>query len=259
MNRTVKLFRSVKRPSGAWGTQPVPDNQLRTLKDLPKGEGNYYLAYYEGKHRQMPPVGRFADAARQNLLQQRKELDARASGVELPPEPEPEPKPESNLNAGVEKYLSQMMSFVGNDGYGRAKKSVNAYRNRLSFYLRFCTEKRVTDLRLGDYDHLMEYVGWLRKQTKRNGKAISDRYVFNIFATLGTFALSLDITVPAKKILPKLGYKKKEVKAHTDRELQLLWASCTPDEELLYKFLSSMAQSVCGVGIPPFSHTNSKS
>jgi len=236
MNRTVKLYRSVKRPLGAWSTRPVPDKQLRTLRDLPEGEGNYYLAYYEGKHRQMPPVGRFADAAKQKLVQKRKELDARATGVELPPETEPEPKPESNLAAEVEKYLSQMMSFVGNDGYGRTKKSVNAYRNRLSFYLRFCTEKRVTDLRLGDYDHLMEYVGWLRKQAKRNGKTISDRYVFNIFATLGTFALSLDITVPAKKILPKLGYKKKDVKAHTDRELQSLWASCMPDEELLYKF-----------------------
>lgn len=165
----------------------------------------------------MPPVGRFADAAKQRLIQKRKELDARATGVELPPKPEPEPKPESNLAAGVEKYLSQMMSFVGNDGYGRTKKSVNAYRNRLSFYLRFCAEKRVTDLRLGDYDHLMEYVGWLRRQTKRNGKMVSDRYVFNIFATLGTFALSLDITVPAKKILLKLGDKKKEVKAHTEK------------------------------------------
>jgi hypothetical protein len=132
MNRTVKLYRSVKRVSGAWGTKPVPDNQLKNLKDLPEGEGNYYLAYYEGKHRQMPPVGRFADAAKQKLVQKRKELDARATGVELPPEPEPEPKPESNLAAGIEKYLSQMMSFVGNDGYGRTKKSVNAYRRSQS-------------------------------------------------------------------------------------------------------------------------------
>jgi len=238
MNRTVKLYRSVKCPSGAWATQPVPDNRLRSLKDLPEKRDNFYLVYYAGKTRQMPPVGRFADAAKQKLIQKRKELDARATGVELPAEPLPElnPKPELNLAAGVEKYLSQMMSFVGNDGHGRTKKSVNAYRNRLSFYLRFCAENCVTGLRLGDYDHLMEYVGWLRKQTKRNGKTISDRCVFNIFATLGTLALSLDITVPAKKVLPKLGYKKKEVKAHTDRELQSLWASCMPDEELLYKF-----------------------
>jgi hypothetical protein len=54
MNRTVKLYRSVKRPSGDWGTKPVPDKQLKNLEDLPKGEGNYYLAYYERKHRQMP-------------------------------------------------------------------------------------------------------------------------------------------------------------------------------------------------------------
>jgi hypothetical protein len=45
------------------------------------------------------------------------------------------------LRRDVEKHLSQMMSFVGNVGYGRNKKSVNAYRNRLkSFYLRFCAD-----------------------------------------------------------------------------------------------------------------------
>ena len=63
----------------------------------------------------MPSAGRFADAAKQKLVQNRKELDTRATGVELPPEPEPEPGPESNLAAAIEKYLSQMMSFVGND------------------------------------------------------------------------------------------------------------------------------------------------
>ena len=98
MNRTVKLYRSVKRPSGAWGTQPVPDNQLRTLRDVPKSEGSYYLAYYEGKHRQMPPVGPFADAAKQKLIQKRKELDARATGIELPPEPKPESNPSSTFS-----------------------------------------------------------------------------------------------------------------------------------------------------------------
>ena len=39
MNRTVKLYCSVKRPSGDWGTKPVPDKQLMNLKDLPEGRG----------------------------------------------------------------------------------------------------------------------------------------------------------------------------------------------------------------------------
>lgn len=61
----MRVYRSVKCASGAWGTESVPDKLLKNLKDLPEGEGNYYLAYYEGKHRQMPPLGRFADAAKQ--------------------------------------------------------------------------------------------------------------------------------------------------------------------------------------------------
>ena len=132
MNRTVKLYRSVKRPSGAWGVQPVPDNQLRTLVDLHKSERNYYLAYYDGKQRQMPSVGRFAAAAKQKLVQRRKQLDALASGVELAPEPEP--KAESDIAAEVNKFLEQQQAFVGSDGYGAAKKSISSYRNRLGFY-----------------------------------------------------------------------------------------------------------------------------
>jgi integrase len=138
--------------------------------------------------------------------------------------------------AEVQTFLAQQQAFVGNDGYGAAKKSISAYRNRLGFYLRFCAEKHVTDVRIGDFDHLMEYVVWLRLQTKRNGQTIGDRYVANIFSTLGTFALTYGITTPNKKVLSRLGYAKKAVKAHTDRELQLIWAAMRPDEELLYKF-----------------------
>jgi integrase len=181
----------------------------------------------------MPSVGRFADAAKQKLVQKRKELDALASGVELAPEHEP--KAESDM-VEVNKFLEQQQAFVGNDGYGAAKKSISAYRNRLGFYLRFCAEIRVTDVRFGDFDHLMKYVGWLRLQKKRNGQAIGDRCVANIFSTLGTFALAHGVTTPNKKVLSKLGYAKKVVKAHPDRELQLMWAAMTPDEELLYKF-----------------------
>jgi hypothetical protein len=104
-------------------------------------------------------------------------------------------------------------------------------------------------LRLGDYDHLLEFVGWLRQRTEQNGKEISDRYGFNIFDTPGTFALSLDITVRAKEILPKLGYQKKKIKAHTDRELQSLWASYTLDEEFVIQiFLWSMGREQTGTG-----------
>jgi integrase len=239
MNRTVKLYQSVKRGNN-WGTEPVPNNQLKNLHDLPEGGGNYYLAFYEGTKRRMAPVGRFADAVKQKLMRKRGELEM---GME-PPAPDPEPKAESCIEAEIKKFLEQQEAFVGESGYGTAPKTIKVYRTRLGFYLRFCAEKKITNVRVGDYDHLMEYVGWLRTQTKSNGKGIGDRYVHNIFSTLYTFALSAYDIVTPKKVMAKLGYSKKVVKAHTDRELQMLWAAMTPDEELVYKFfLWSLARN----------------
>jgi hypothetical protein len=40
-NTVVKLYRSKKSKSGAWGTEPVSDKELKNLKDLPEGGGNY--------------------------------------------------------------------------------------------------------------------------------------------------------------------------------------------------------------------------
>jgi integrase len=237
MNRTVKLYRSVKRNKD-WGTEPVPDNQLKNLKDLCEGQGNFYLAYYEGPKRRMAPVGRFADAAKQKLMRKWGELEM---GLESPA---PEPKAESSIEAAIKKFVEQQEAFVGESGYGTAPRTVKVYRKRLEFYLRFCAEKKITDVRVGDYDHLMEYVGWLRKQTKSNGKKIGDRYTHNIFSTLFTFALSAYDIITPKRVMARLGYAKKIVKAHTDRELQLLWAAMTPDEELIYKFfLWSLARN----------------
>jgi len=50
----------------------------------------------------------------------------------------------------------------------------------LEFYLRFCAEKHITDLRLGDFDHLMEYVGWLRQQKKRGSPPFAAPLLWNL-------------------------------------------------------------------------------
>src|ERR1700733_10964858 len=164
-NTVVKLYRSSKRRDGAWGTEPIKDSELKNLKDLPEGHGNFYLAFYEGTHRKMPSVGRFADVAKQKLVAQRRVQEASCLGVTLPPTPEP--KGVSPVADLIEKFLKQQQTFVGQDGYGAAKKSITAYRARLDFYLRFLKSKPNMDRSLealGNYDHLMEYVSFLQKQ-----------------------------------------------------------------------------------------------
>jgi site-specific recombinase XerD len=242
-NRIVTLYRTVKISSGKWSPQPIADRELKDLKNLPEHAGNYYLSYYEAKSRRMPSVGRFADAARQALAKKRRELENRALG--LPVFPEPEPQVENSLADAITKFLTQQQAMVGNDGYGAARKTVKAYTSRLEFYKEFCASKRISSIELKDTDHLWDYVAWLRerrkytgkrKQRKRNGAKFSDRYVHNVVSTVATFALTLDIDTVSKKILKKLGYAKKEILAYSGRELNLLWAAMTPDEELLYKF-----------------------
>jgi hypothetical protein len=116
MNRTVKLYQSVKRNKD-WGTEPVPDNQLKNLKDLCEGQGNFYLAYYEGTNRRMAPVGRFADAAKQKLMRKRGELEM---GLEPATPDDPGPKAESSIEAAIKKFVEQQEAFVGESGYGTA-------------------------------------------------------------------------------------------------------------------------------------------
>jgi integrase len=243
-NRTVRLYRTLKNSSGKWSPQPIDDRELKELKDLREGAGNYYLSYYETKSRRMPSVGRFADAARQALAKKRRELENRALG--LPVLTEPEPKIEDSLTDAIAKFMSQQEAMVGNDGYGAARKTVKAYTGRLEFYKEFCASKRITTIeRLKDTDHLWEYVAWLRerrkfsgkgKDRKRKGERFSDRHVHNLVSTLATFAVTLDIDTVGKKVLKKLGYAKKEIIAYSQRELSLLWAAMTPEQELLYKF-----------------------
>jgi hypothetical protein len=36
-NRVVRLYRTVKIPSGKWSPQPIADRELKDLKDLPEG------------------------------------------------------------------------------------------------------------------------------------------------------------------------------------------------------------------------------
>jgi hypothetical protein len=122
MNRTVKLYCSVKRPSGDWGTKPVPDKQLMNLKDLPEGQGHYYLAYYEGKHRQMPPVGSFADAAKQKLIQKRQGTGCTCNGRGPTPNkysdgqddwPLPLPRSAANVRHGCGQSFCSMATLLG--------------------------------------------------------------------------------------------------------------------------------------------------
>jgi integrase len=243
-NKVVRLYRTVKTSSGKWSPQPVRDSELKDIKDLAEGEGNYYLSYYEGGKRRMPPVGRFADAAKQALAKKRRGLENRNLG--LPVLPEPEPRAEDSLAAAMGKFLGQQQAMVGNDGYGSARNSILAYTRRLELYKEFCALEDITTTeKLKDVGHLWDYVAWLRQQRKHTGKGkerqrkgerFSDRYVHNIVSTLGTFAMSLDIDVVCKKVVKKLGYAKKEIIAYSGPELNFMWAAMTPDEELLYKF-----------------------
>ena len=43
MNRTVKLYCSVKRPSGDWGTKPVPDMISRLSETLEAPKREWYI------------------------------------------------------------------------------------------------------------------------------------------------------------------------------------------------------------------------
>ena len=121
-NKAVALYQSVKI-NGKWTFRKVPEQRLRRLS-----EGKYHVSWYEGAKKKMEPVGLEPDVARAALTRKERELALIAVGGKIA---EPKNKDSIRVSAAVEEYFADLRLREGKDGYGVAKKTIQAYNRRL--------------------------------------------------------------------------------------------------------------------------------
>ncbi len=127
----------------------------------------------------------------------------------------------------VYQWLSELQVLKGKDQHGKSEKTIKAYTYRLGFFLDFSVQRKLTCLDQTDRGQLLRYVKFLQDHEKD----LSDRTVYNIFATLNTFFRAQDIYI-AGKILSELSYAEKPVKPYATEELDAMFAGMDKEEAL---------------------------
>ncbi len=168
--------------------------------------GPYFLRYsLQDGTRPWEPVGDDLDAAIEAQKQKQAYLDALAANV--PVAQDQQDVARLKITDTVYQWLSELQVLKGKDQHGKSEKTIKAYTYRLGFFLDFSVQRKLTCLDQTDRGQLLRYVKFLQDHEKD----LSDRTVYNIFATLNTFFRAQDIYI-AGKILSELSYAEKPVK-----------------------------------------------
>jgi integrase len=232
-NKTAVLYQHIKI-GGKWTYQKAPTKRLRHLS-----EGAYYLSWYEGTRKQLESVGPDPDVAKVALDKKSAELAFIATGGEVK-EAEVKPAEEERGNRksvadAINEYLDDCRDRQGKSGYGLAKTTVDAYRNRLGYLTEFKPEAFLDEVDL-------DFIKRFRRFLLNHPDDLGDRSCYNAMQAVSTFLIKYDINV-AKKILKEMSFPPKPLIPYTNDELAIFFGASTEEEARIFKFfLHSMGR-----------------
>lgn len=224
-NKKVTLYQSVKR-DGRWTYQKAATRPKRLR------EGSYYVSWYVGKVKQMLPVGCDPDVAVAAVKRKEAELKFIAAGGEIKQPPESD---RTLVSTAVNEYIEDCRDRQGKSGYGLAKTTVEAYKNRLSFFTEFMPTgylDEVDERRIRDFS----------RSLLRHEGDMSDRTRYNIVQAVKTFLLKHD-NKAANPVLKEMGFPPTEVIPYSLQDMAKFFSVCDEREKLTFQFfLHSMCR-----------------
>ncbi|MDX6459455.1 MAG: hypothetical protein QOE55_3152, partial [Acidobacteriaceae bacterium] len=165
----------------------------------------YYLDWYQGGKRKRKAVGRDALQA-QNLSHDRKPRQSTSHPT---------------LPAAIAGYLEEIQA-------AKKPKTLAAYALSLEYFGRYCQKPNINDVERSD---LLAYSGHLR-----DTEELAARTVHNHFANLVSF-----LKWAGREKIARKGdwpvYTEEEPETYEPEELTRLFATCTSEERLLFRFL----------------------
>jgi integrase len=197
---------------------------------------SYYLRYRLDGKRQCPPAGN-------DLLEaenQRKSLEIRLFAAERSGARSPEP---TGANAQAQtrriKIVDAVSTYFANlEAQGKDPKSIRTYKIAVDGFVASCSKMFVDEIEKQD---VFNYLGWLRKQPQRKRKHSNrERTYFNKVSHVAIFLKAFGKSNLLKSTEYPT-YDEKPVKAHTDAELNLLYAAADDKERFLLDFFLGIA------------------
>jgi len=225
MNTTVSITKRIDRKY-----YPVAYNTNGSIKpgivkikgvETALAGGNFYINYYQGKKAIRESVGPEAGVARNKRDKKVKELVAIANGVKaglILVAPSDDTR--TSLESAGAGWLDEISEH-------KDHKTFLAYRVAVRLFLESCEKLYVDQVTRED---MMEFTTYLR-----NEYGHSDRTVANKFSAIMSFMNWAKVDV-------KLGeydwpqYTNKKPVVYSQDQLDKLYAACTPDERLLFRF-----------------------
>lgn len=227
----VKLIKKIKIPSpdgATWTFAPAlfdskgrvrRDHVMVSGSDEVHPEGSYYLEWWNGGRRSREAAGPNAFVAAHKVRVKQTELAAVREGI-IPPMPPVEEIPQRTMLAAA---LSTYVDYVR---YHRSLRTFRTYRPILESFKAFCEKTYVDDVERQD---LLDFATHCKSQGQK-GKSIYNKLVVlsQVMKQHGKRKLlnSADWPSFVETVRP----------IYEDSELERLFKSCTPDEEIRFKF-----------------------
>jgi integrase/recombinase XerD len=188
-------------------------------RDEVHAEGTYYLEWWSGGERSREAAGADAFIAAEAMRRKQAELAAIRNGI-VPQPAEAEPEPDRvRLQDAIEKYIEYIR-------YHRSLRTFRTYRPILNAFGKFCTRKYVDQVLRED---LIAF-GTRCLKLGHNGKTVYNKMVVisQLLKTHGRAKLLNAADWPS--------YVETVRPIYEDDELQALFAACTQEEAIRFKF-----------------------
>jgi integrase/recombinase XerD len=206
-----------------------PFERVKVRNPRQCGKRDHYCLRVAGKFEffaEDDPARTDLNAALRRQFEREQELRL---GVAAPSMPQAVPdKPgKTPVADAVQKYFNNL------EAMGKDPKTIRTYRAAVSGFVASYKKPYIEDC---ERQNLIDYMGWLRKQPQKQRKhANPDRTYFNKVSHVAIFLKACGVR-PGLKASEYPQYHEKQVVAHTDEELAILYGEADEDERFLLDF-----------------------
>lgn len=206
-----------------------PFKRLKVRNPRQCGERDYYCLRVGGKFEFFAEDDLALTDLNAALRRQFEREQELRLGVSAPSVPQATPdKPgKTPVADAVQKYFDNL------EAMGKDPKTIRTYRAAVNGFVASYKRPYIDDYERQD---LINYMGWLRKQPRKERKhANPDRTYFNKVSHVAIFLKACGVR-PGLKASEYPQYHEKQVVAHTDEELAVLYRKADEDERFLLDF-----------------------